>query len=335
MIWYNQDIGSKNSNVSYKILDFNTTRGEELLKNKDKKVIAADLSLLLVAFFWGGGFVAVKDAISSITPFYMLAIRFGVSGLLISMFCWKKLKDIKKEDIKTGIFIGVFLFLAFSAQTIGAMYTTAGKQAFLTGVNVVIVPFLGWIFYRDRLDIYSVIASILCFVGIGFLTLKNGSSINIGDILTLICAVLFAAHITLVGHHAKQIDTIVLTITQMLTTSVLALLCALIFEPFPKAIPSNAYSSMAYMIVFSTMLGFSIQTIAQKYTTASHASLILCLESVFGSILAVIFLGDIFTPNMIVGCILILIGIIIAETKLEFLSYRGVGKYIKRIFVDV
>lgn len=306
-----------------------------MLKNKNKKIIAADLSLLLVAFFWGGGFVAVKDAISSITPFYMLAIRFGVSGILISIFCWRKLKNTKKEDIKTGIFIGVFLFLAFSAQTIGAQYTTAGKQAFLTGVNVVIVPFLGWILYRDRLDIYSIIASILCLVGIGFLTLKNGSSINIGDILTLICAVLFAAHITLVGHYAKKTDTIVLTITQMLTTSVLALLCALIFEPFPKEVPSNAYSSMVYIIVFSTMLGFSVQTIAQKYTTASHASLILCLESVFGSILAVIFLGDVFTPSMILGCIFILIGIIMAETKLEFLRYRGIGKYIRQIFVDV
>jgi len=265
----------------------------------------------------------------------MLAIRFGVSGILISIFCWRKLKNTKKEDIKTGIFIGVFLFLAFSAQTIGAQYTTAGKQAFLTGVNVVIVPFLGWILYRDRLDIYSIIASILCLVGIGFLTLKNGSSINIGDILTLICAVLFAAHITLVGHYAKKTDTIVLTITQMLTTSVLALLCALIFEPFPKEVPSNAYSSMVYIIVFSTMLGFSVQTIAQKYTTASHASLILCLESVFGSILAVIFLGDVFTPSMILGCIFILIGIIMAETKLEFLRYRGIGKYIRQIFVDV
>src|SRR5699024_4918177 len=117
---------------------------------------------------------------------------------------------------------------------------------------------------------HSIIASLLCLVGIGFLTLKGGAPINIGDILTLLCAMLFAAHITLLDRHAKRMDAIALTIIQMLTTSILAFVCALIFEPYPKAISTNAYTSMIYMIVFSTMLGFLIQTIAQKYTTASH-----------------------------------------------------------------
>lgn len=295
--------------------------GAELSKvDNKKKIIFADISLLIVALMWGGGFVAVKEAIVSITPFYMVAIRFGISALVLSLVFWRRFKKVKKQDIKTGIFIGVFLFLAFSAQTAGAQYTTAGKQAFLTGVNVIIVPFMALIVYRHKLDVYSLIASILCLVGIGFLTLKDGTPINIGDILTLVCAVLFAAHIVLLDRHAKRIDTIVLTITQMLTTAILASICAFIFEPFPKNIPANAYTSMVYMIIFSTMLGFLVQTVAQKYTTASHTSIILCLEAVFGSILAVIFLGDTFTPNMIAGCIFIFIGIIVAETKLKFIS---------------
>ncbi len=307
-----------------------------MLKNKNKQIIAADLALFLVALLWGGGFVAVKDAIGSITPFYMIAMRFGVAGLLISIFCWRRFKNVKKQDIKMGIFVGLFLFLGSAVQTIGAQYTTAGKQAFLTGVNVVIVPFFEWILYKDKLDIYSVLASILCLVGIGFLTLKGSTSINIGDFLTLICAVLFAAHITLLGHHAKKVDTIVLSVIQMLTTSVLSLICALIFEPIPKAFPSDIYGSVLYMIFFSTMLAFSIQTIAQRYTPASHASIILCLESVFGSIFAVIFLGDVFTPSMILGCLLILVGIITAETKLKFLGQcRDVGKYLRQKFVDI
>lgn len=307
-----------------------------MLKNKNKQIIAADLALFFVALLWGGGFVAVKDAISSITPFYMIAIRFGVAGLLILIFCWPRFKNVKKQDIKTGIFVGLFLFLGSAVQTIGAQYTTAGKQAFLTGVNVVIVPFLECILYKDKLDIYSVIASILCLVGIGFLTLKGSTSVNIGDFLTLICAVLFAAHIILLGHHAKKVDTAVLSVIQMLTTGLLSLACALIFEPFPRSLPSDIYPSVVYMIFFSTMLAFSIQTIAQRYTFASHASIILCLESVFGSIFAVIFLGDVFTASMIFGCFLILMGIITAETKLQFLGgYRNLGKYLKRKFVDV
>ncbi|MFY9177312.1 MAG: DMT family transporter [Caldicoprobacterales bacterium] len=290
------------------------------MKNGSKKMILADLSLLLVALFWGGGFVAVKEAINSITPFYMIAIRFGIANLILLAIFWKRFKNIDWQDIKISIIVGIFLFLAFSAQTTGAQYTTAGKQAFLTAVNVVIVPFLTWILYKNELDAYSIIASVFCLIGVGFLTLKDGLSINIGDFLTLVCAFLFAVHIALLGEYAKKVDTIVLSIIQMATASVLALVCALFTEPVPESLPANAYFSMVYMIIFSTMLAFMIQTIAQKYTTANHASLILCLEAVFGSVLAAIFLGDVFTPSMIIGCGLIFIGIIIAETKLKFLQ---------------
>lgn len=292
---------------------------KKLSREKGKGTIYANVSLLLVAIFWGGGFVAVKDAITSITPFYMVSIRFGVSGLILALLSWRKLQNLKWYDIRMSIFVGIFLFLGFSAQTAGAQFTTAGKQAFLTGTNVVIVPFLVWILYKERLGGYSIIASILCFFGIGFLTLKEGLAINPGDILTLACAVFFAFHITLLDRYAKRIDTLALTIIQMLTTAVLSSICALVFEPFPKNISTGTYSSMVYMVLFSTMLGFLIQTAAQKHTTASHTSIILCLESVFGSILAIIFLDDIFTSNMVLGSALIFIGIIITQTKPRFL----------------
>ncbi|HZJ56634.1 MAG TPA: DMT family transporter [Clostridia bacterium] len=289
-------------------------------KVKNKRVIIADLGLLLVAILWGGGFVAVKDAIVDIAPFYMIAMRFGISGLIISLLYYKRIKDTKLRDIRAGILVGLFLFLGFATQTFGALYTTAGKQAFLTGTNVVIVPFLTWILYKNKLDIYSAIASMLCLVGIGFLTLKGDSGMNLGDILTLACAIFFAAHITLLGYWAKQADLMALTVTQMLTTAFLALFCAILFETPPSQIPRETYGSMIYIIVLCTLLSFSIQTVAQKFTSANHASIILCLESVFGSIFAVIFHGDIFTPAMIIGCALILLGIITAETKLGFLA---------------
>lgn len=296
-----------------------------MAKIKSKKIIIADLGLALVAVLWGAGFVAVKDAVNDVAPFYLIAARFVISGLVLSIFYFKRLKGAKIQDIKGGILVGIFLFLGFTTQTIGALYTTAGKQAFLTGVNVVIVPFMAWIMYRNRLDIYSVIASILCLIGIGFLTLKGGNGINLGDLLTLACAFFFAGHITMLGHWSKRADLAVLTVTQMLTTGFLALVCALLFESFPSQISRETYGSMLYIIAVCTLFCFSIQTIAQKYTTASHTSIILCLEAVFGSIFAIIFHGDVFTPTMLVGCLLILIGIIIAETKLEFLHGRLVA----------
>jgi drug/metabolite transporter (DMT)-like permease len=299
------------------------------VKQYNRKTILADLSLLLVALFWGGGFVAVKDAINSITPLYMIAVRFSASSLVLAIIFWKRLKLIKKQDIKIGALVGVFLFLAFAAQTSGAQYTTAGKQAFLTGVSVVMVPFLAALLYKNKLDIYSIASSMLCLIGIGFLTIKDGMAINLGDVLTLACAVFFAVHITLLGHYAKKVDTVILSITQMVFASIMAFIAAVIFEPYHGGIPANAYTSMIYIVVFSTMLAFLIQTASQKYTTSDHAAIILSLESVFGSILAVIFLKDVFTLSMITGCGLIFAGIITAETKLEFMKKKNKGDEIK------
>lgn len=286
---------------------------------KVNKVILADISLLLVAVFWGGGFVAVKDAVNSISPFYMIALRFAAASVILMLIFFKKLKAITKADIKAGFIVGVFLFLAFAAQTTGAQYTTAGKQAFLTGINVIIVPLITWLISRVKPDIYTFIAAVLALLGIGLLTLKDGFVMNAGDMLTILCAFFFALHIACLGHYAKKVDSITLAVTQMAAASIMAFIGALIFEPFPKEIPKNAYASMIYIVIFSTMLAFLIQTAAQKHTTSDHAAIILSFESVFGSILAVLFLGDIFTINMIIGCALIFCAIIIAETKLKFL----------------
>lgn len=106
-------------------------------KIEKKKSLIADLSLLLVAMLWGGGFVVIKDALDSITPFYIMSMRFGLSFMLMCIVFWKRVKKINKQEIIGGVVIGIFLFLAFAFQTIGIQYTTAGKQAFLTAIYVV------------------------------------------------------------------------------------------------------------------------------------------------------------------------------------------------------
>lgn len=286
----------------------------------DKKMIYADVSLALIAFVWGGGFVAVKDALDSITPFYIMAIRFTLAAFLMGIVFWKKVQTIKKNDLIAGCIIGVFLFLGFAAQTVGLQYTTAGKQAFLTGTYVVMVPFLTWAISKKRPDGYSIIAAFLLLIGIAFLTL-NGDQlyINKGDSLTLLCAVFFAAQIVAIGYFAKSCEPVVITIIQLAFAGVVSSVFAFVLEPVPQGIGRETFYSIGYLVVFSTMLAFFVQNIAQKYTNDTHAAILLCLESVFGSVLAVIFLGDVFTHNMIIGCTIIFIAIIISETKFNFL----------------
>ncbi|MGH4051428.1 MAG: DMT family transporter [Clostridium sp.] len=290
-----------------------------------KKSILADVSLLLVALVWGGGFIAVKGALDSVSPFYIVALRFGISVLIMLLIFRNKIKLITKRDLKIGTMVGFLLFLGFAAQTIGMKYTTAGKNAFLTGTNVVIVPFLYWAISKKKPDVYSLISAFLCFVGIGLLTLGSRMHFSIGDSLTLLCAVFFAAHIVAVGFFAKKVDVIILVIIQLGSAAVFSIIAALIFEPKPQPLNLDTILAIGYLGIFSTMLAFLVQNVAQKYTTASHAAIILCLESVFGSILSVIILDEIFTPKMVLGCLIIFIAIITTETKWDFSKRKNIS----------
>jgi len=296
------------------------------LKNTDKKKsILADVSLLLVALVWGGGFIAVKGALDSVSPFYITALRFSIAVIIMLLVFRNKIKLITKRDLIVGTLVGFLLFLGFAAQTIGMKYTTAGKNAFLTGTNVVIVPFLYWAISKKKPDVYSLLSAFLCFIGIGLLTLGSGMHFGIGDSLTLLCALFFAAHIVAVGFFAQKVDVIILVILQLGTAAIFSIIAALIFEPKPQPLNLDTLLAIGYLGIFSTMLAFLVQNLAQKYTSSSHAAIILCLESVFGSILSVIMLDEIFTPKMILGCLIIFIAIITTETKWNFSKNKNIS----------
>lgn len=286
---------------------------------KQKASLFADLALFIVAMLWGGGFVVVKDALNSITPFYMMVMRFSLSFLFMCLIFFKKIKRINKKELIGGFVIGAFLFLGFAFQTIGLKYTTAGKQAFLTAIYVVEVPFLCWIIMKKKPDNYSIIAAFLALIGIAILTIHGNLSINLGDNLTIICSIFFAAQIIATGFYAENLDPIILTIIQFGVAAIFSYISALIFEPKLKSMDNSAVMAIIYLSLFSTLIAFLIQTVAQKYTSSTHAAIILSLESFFGCFFSVIFLGEKLTFKLILGCIFIFISIITAETKWNFL----------------
>lgn len=291
----------------------------------NKKIIIADVGLFITAFVWGSGFVAVKNALDNLSPMSIMVYRFGLAFILTLLIFHKKLKEFKVSDLKAGLIIGVFLFLGFATQTIGLQYTLAGKQAFLTGTNVVMVPFVFWLVKKEKTDIFNLSAALLMLLGIGLLTLNNGlnAGLNKGDLLTLLCAVFFACHIVSIGIFVKNHDPIVLTIIQFGVACILSLLWMLFFENFNLHIPQDSLYEILFLACFSTFLAFLLQNTCQKYTSPSHAAIILSQESLIGSIMSVIFLGEVFTPKMILGCLVIFIAIITAETKWEFFRKKS------------
>lgn len=298
------------------------------IKDKFKdKALLADLSLLFVAIVWGSGFVATKNALDSYSPYFIMASRFSIACLFIGVIFAKKIKKIDRNDLFAGSIIGLFLFLGFAAQTIGLQYTTAAKQAFLTGTNVIMVPFIYWIIKKQKPDIYNLAAAFLCFIGIGFLTLEGSLHINFGDGLTLMCALFFAFHIVSVGYFIEKHDPIILTFIQFLVASILSIISIFIFNELPLSFSRKGIFPILYLGLFSTLLAFLIQNIAQKFTTPTHTAIILCLESVFGSLLSCFLLGEAFTYKMFIGCGTIFLAIITAETKWEFLKSTKENSY--------
>ena len=286
---------------------------------KKTQSFLASCGMLVTAMIWGFAFVVVKDIVSVIPPVYMIAFRFTIAGAGLIIVFFNRLKKLTLSVFIHGCFIGVFLFLAYLVQTIGIQYTTAGKNAFLTTIYVILIPLIGWPLYKKRPHWHVFVAAGLSLTGIGLLALGGDdiSGINIGDILTLLCGLFFALHILWTEKCNKEgCDTIIITMLQFAFAAFFGWILAPFMDgafPIVAIQTPKVVLSMLYLGLFSSMICFSLQNIGLKYVQSSLASLFLSFESVFGVLFSTIFLHETLTLKMAVGCVLIFSAIVIAE----------------------
>lgn len=285
--------------------------------NEKKQRLLAQAALIFATIVWGSGFAVVKNTLLVLRPMWVSTLRFVISTVLMGIIFFKRISKSTKSDVKMGLIAGLPLFFANTAQIVGAQWTSAGKNAFLTSVYVVIVPFLSIIFLKNKVDRYNFFAAFICMGGVGLLTLEKDLSVNIGDVFTLACAVLFALHIITVSR-AKDNDFIAITFFQMAVTAALSLLCAALFEGAMPRLTAQVFLATSYLGIFGNMLAFTFQTFAQRHVSASHASLLLSLEAVFGVFISSIALKEKIDLKMLIGCALILSAVVVSETKLAF-----------------
>lgn len=274
-----------------------------------------EISLVITAIIWGSGFVASAVALDHYTPYQILAGRFFIGVLLLSMVFHKKLMTIKKSVLIKGVVLGGILYIAFVLQTVGLQFTTPSKNAFLTAVNVVIVPFIGFVIYKRRLDVFELTGAVIAVIGIALLSLQFSGEVNIGDVLTLLCAFAFAFHIFYTARFVKNEDAIVLTLIQMGTAATIGFIVMLGKGDLSFSLESSALMPLVYLGVFSTTIAYLLQTVAQKYVTETKAAIVLSTEALWGTLFSVILLSELLTFRMGMGAVLILVAIIIAETK--------------------
>ena len=288
---------------------------------KNRKVeVVASIILAVVALVWGTTYAVIKDTLSVVQPFSLMMFRFVFSALILSLMYLKKFKTIKSVDLKRGVIIGIFMFLAFYFLIVSIRFTTASKFSFIVGAYVLIVPFLSWVINKTKLDRYAIVGAILATIGLAFLTMERGAVFNLWDLVAGCCSFFFAAHMIAIEKYSGDSDPILLTIIQFITTAVLFIILTGIKEGYDFIVLPEIKWTLGYLVIISTIIPFAIQNIVQRYISSTSTALILTLQSAFGSIFAVYYLDERMTKQMIIGCLLIFIAIVFQETKLKFLK---------------
>lgn len=284
-------------------------------KQMTKREILADSLLLLTALIWGCAFAVVKNALDSFPPGAIIAMRYLIAAAITGILFRRHLKELTRGDVARGALVGLLLFGAYIVQTTGLQYTTAGKNAFLTTVYVLLVPFGCALLFHQKLQKSNLIAAVMMLVGIGLLSLDGqGGGLNPGDILTLICGFLFAGHIIAVEQCQKKTNTYALIVLQFAFCALYAGLYNRIFERgMPLAFTPGSIGGLLYIAVFSTTIGMSLQNIGQSMAPASHAVILLSLESVFGVLFSCLLLGEKVTLQMGIGFAIIFAALLVSE----------------------
>ncbi len=293
------------------------------MKQDTKRRNMAKTALFGASLIWGSSFIIVKSSMDVMGPHTLLGFRFTIACILLSVIFHKRLKNLNRDYFKKGAIIGVLIFLAYSLQTIGITDTTPGKNAFLTAIYCVIVPYLYWIVDRNKPDIYNFMAAFVGITGIGLVSLNESLTIGFGDTFTLISGFFYAGHMVAVAKFGRDKDPVLITILQFGYAAILSWIVALFYEDIPTSMDAGAIASLLYLAVFATAVALLLQNIGQKYTNPAPASIIMSLESVFGIIFSILFYGEEVTPKLLSGFVFIFIAIILSETKLSFIKKKG------------
>ncbi len=283
------------------------------MEENRRRVLYADLSLLAVAVIWGGGFVAGKASLSGFSPMAVVALRFCGAALLSALLFFRILRKSDGRVIRHGLLLGVIQFAAQGIQLLGLKYTTPGKQAFLIAGYVVLVPFLLWIIMRKRPAVSSFAAGVVALTGIALLSLNERLTMGAGEILTLISTGAFALQLILIGLFAKEDNPIQLTFFQFISAGALASIFALIAGQPVIGAGREAVTGVIYLIVLNTVVAFIAQNVAQRYTKASHASLILSTESLFGFLASAVIYREALSLRTAIGGLMILAAIFVSK----------------------
>ncbi len=280
----------------------------------------ADLALVICALIWGATFVVIKDALADMSVIAYIAVRFGIGAVLMAIIYWRAVRALTLREVWAGAQIGIFMFAGYIFQTTGLRWTTPSKAAFVTGMYVVFVPIVQAIFGRRSISVWIWAGALAALAGLYFLSVppEGLGKLNRGDPIVFGCAVMFAFHMIFISRNVKTYSVASLSFLQVATTAVLATVLVPIAAAAGWEQPKLIWTRYVIFAVVATAIGatvvcFSLQTWAQKHTSASRAAILLTLEPVFAAITSVALGGERIGARMLLGAALIFGGILLTE----------------------
>jgi drug/metabolite transporter (DMT)-like permease len=261
----------------------------------------------------------VQDAIETTPVFAFLFFRFLLASVLMFFISYKLLNQINKQTILYGTILGILLFSSFALQTFGLVYAPSSVVAFITGLFVIVTPFLLLLFFKEKIPRNVLLASLFAVIGLYLLTMSGNLTLGFGEFLTLLCALGFALHLIYTGIYSKKVNVFLLVFIQLSTVTFLSLLFSLLFEDKTFNLPYdyNFFKATLVTAVFATIYAFIIQTYMQQFTSPTKAAIIFTMEPVSAGFFGYFVAEEILTSIQLIGAVVIICAMLLAEIKFK------------------
>ncbi len=246
-------------------------------------------------------------------PMMLQGSRFLLASVLVGIYTWKDIRASSRHSVKAGVILGFLLGSGFALQTIGLVETTASKAGFLTGTMVIFTPMFQMLIERRLPSLGNTLGVIIVGFGLYLFTSPEGGAFNKGDLLVLLCAIVFALYIVYLDVFTKARFDREIVFYQFAVTSAMGFLLAPFFDPIPAYFSTQGFLAIAYLAVFASCLAIFVQSKYQRETTPTRAAIIFTMEPIFAAILAVIWLHEILSGTALIGAAIMIAGLLVSE----------------------
>ncbi|MEX6493979.1 DMT family transporter [Fusobacterium animalis] len=274
-----------------------------------------NIYMFIATIFFGMTYVLTKICLNYSTELHIISFRFLIAFVISLIFLQRKIFPIKIREILYSLVLSVLLFMVFITMTIGVKYTTATNASFLISLSVIFIPFFSWVFNKEKPKKSIFIILIIALIGIMLLTLDKNLEFHIGDILCLICSLLFSFHVLITERFVKNNNPITLGVLQFGGVAVLSFLVQYPIEKFTLPKNEKFWISLMILSVFCTVIAYIIQTISQKKLSSTLIGFILSLEPIFSGIFGYFILNEYLSLQQYIGALLLLISVISVTVK--------------------